>query len=89
MYGDVMHQSIPSANTPGGDFFEVVKSPAPEQNFSAKTRPQDRKTPTPGEYFRRSDQPFLLISVEILEFCRNQTLKKNLKVVQLFLDYDL
>ena len=36
----LMHQSIPSAKgqTPG-EFFEVVKNPAPEQNFSAKARP--------------------------------------------------
>ena len=41
----VMHQSIPSANIPlgpgkpPGNFFEVVKSPAPGQNFPAKARP--------------------------------------------------
>ena len=39
-----MHQSIPSANIPPpdkppGKFFEVVKSPAPGQNFPAKARP--------------------------------------------------
>ena len=34
--------------------------------------------PSSREYFRTStcSQPFLLISVEILEFCRNQTLKR-------------
>ena len=75
-----MHQSIPSANTPGqtpGEFFEVVKSPAPGQNFPAKARPPRQKKNTyPGEYFRRSSQPFLLIGVEILGFCRNETLKR-------------
>ena len=77
---EVMHQSIPSANIPPGkplgNFFEVVKSPAPGQNFPAKARPLGQKTPTPGEYFRKSSQPFLLIGVEILGFCRNQTLKR-------------
>ena len=75
-----MHQSIPSANIPPGrppgNFFEVVKSPAPGQNFPAKARPPAQKTPTPGEYFRRSSQLFLLICVEILGFCSNQTLKR-------------
>ena len=66
----------PFPGKPPGNFFEVVKSPAPGQNFSAKARPQGKKAPTPGEYFRRSSQPFLLIGVEILRFCRNQTLKK-------------
>ena len=75
-----MHQSIPSANIrlgkPLGNFFEVVKSPAPGQNFPAKARPPGIKTPTPGEYFRRSSQTFLLTGVEILGFCRNQSLKR-------------
>ena len=31
-----------------GEFFEVVKSPAPGQNFSAKAPPPGQKTPTPG-----------------------------------------
>ena len=76
-----MHQSIPSANipqaNPQGNFFEVVKSPAPGQNFPAKAQPLGQKTPTPGEYFRRSSQPFLLTGIEILGFYRNQTLKRN------------
>ena len=65
----------PPGKTPG-NFFEVVKCPAPGQNFSAKARPLGQKTPTPGEYFRKSSQLFLLIGVEILGFCRNQTLKR-------------
>ena len=70
-----MPQSIPGANIPPGNFFNVVKSPAQGQNFYAKARPLGQQsTYLPGEYFRRSSQPFLLIGVEILEFCRNQTL---------------
>ena len=61
---------------PPGNFFEVVKSPAPGQNFPAKARPPGQKTPTPGEYFRRSSQPFLLTGVEILGFFRNQLLER-------------
>ena len=61
---------------PPGNFFEVVKSPAPGQNFPAKARPRGKKTPTPGEYFRRSSQPFLLTGVAILGFFRNQRLKR-------------
>ena len=67
----------PPPGKPPGNFFEVVKSPAPGQNFPAKARPPGQKTPTPGEYFRRSSQPFLLTGVEILGFYRNQTLKRN------------
>ena len=67
-----------------GEFFEVVKSPAPGQNFSAEalppgtknTYPRGQKTPTPGSTFRRSGQPFLLTGVKIFGFCRNQTLKR-------------
>ena len=75
---NVIHQSIPSANTPPahptGNFFEVVKSPAPGQNFCAKAGPPGQKS----TYARGiSCQPFLLIGVEILEFCRNQTLKRT------------
>ena len=57
----------PPGQTPG-NFFKVGRNRAPGQNFSAKARPLGQKTPTPGEYFRRSSQPFLLIGVEILEF---------------------
>ena len=74
-----------STPPPGGNFFEVVTSPAPGQNFSAEARPpgqentcpRDKKTPTPGKYFERFSQLFLLIDVEILEFRRNQTLKRT------------
>ena len=59
-----------------GEFFEVVKSPAPGQNFSAKALPPRTKTPTPESTFRRSGQPFLLTGVKIFGFCRNQTLKR-------------
>ena len=53
----VMHQSIPSANTPppgqtSGEFCEVVKSPAPGQNFSAKERPGTRKHLSPGSILK-------------------------------------
>ena len=50
----LMHQSIPSANIPRppgqtpGEFFEVVKSPAPGQSFPAKARPPGQKTLPPG-----------------------------------------
>ena len=77
-----MHQfqartSPPPPGKPPGKFFEVVKSPALGQNFPAKARPPwGKETPTPGEYFRRSGQLFLLIGVEILGFCRNQTQKR-------------
>ena len=69
-------REIPPPGKPPGNFFEVVKSPAPGQNFPAKARPPGQKTPTPGEYFRRSSQPFLLTGVEILGFFRNQLLKR-------------
>ena len=65
---------------PRWKFFKVVKNPAPGQNFLQKHGPRDKKTPTPGEYCERSSQLFLLIGVEILEFCR--TLKRNWKAVQ-------
>ena len=48
----------------------------PPGNFPAKARPPRQKTPTFGEYVRRASQPFLLTGVEILGFCRNQTLKR-------------
>ena len=72
-----MHQSIPSANIPpGGNFFEIVKSPAPGANFYAKAWPLGQKSTYPRDYFRRSSTPFQLIGVEISEFCRNQIFKK-------------
>ena len=36
-----------------------------------------QKSTFPREYFKISGQPFLLIGVEILEFCRNQTSKRT------------
>ena len=42
----------PPGQTPG-EFFKVVKSPAPGQNFPAKAQPRVKK-PTPREYFIRS-----------------------------------
>ena len=47
----LMHQSIPSANIPPGKFFEVVKSPAPGQNFSAKARPPGQGNTYPRGVF--------------------------------------
>ena len=41
-----MHQSIPSTNIPRaepGEFFKVVKFPAPEQKIFAKLRPRGKK----------------------------------------------
>ena len=80
-----MHQSIPSAGIPpkqnAREFFEVVKNPAPGQNFSAKALPLGQENTNPGEYFERSSQFFLLIGVEILEFCRNQTFKKTGRLI--------
>ena len=67
----VMYQSIPSAKIPQGKFFEVVKSPALGQYFSAKVRAPGQENTYPGEYFERSSQLFLLIDVKILEFWRN------------------
>ena len=85
-----MNQSIQITNTPQGvaqtapqgvvlrgKFLEVIKSPALGQNFLRKHSHQDKKTPTPGEYFERSSELFLLIGIEILKFCRNQTLKRT------------
>ena len=62
---------------PPRKFFKVVKNPAPGQNFSAKARPPGQENTYPGEYCERSSQLFLLVGVEILEFCRFQTLKRT------------
>ena len=75
---DICYASINSKREhppgkPPGNFFEVVKSPSPWQNFLPL---RQKKTLTPGEYFRRSSHPFLLTGVEILGFCRNQTFKR-------------
>ena len=72
-----MYQSIPSANTPRanprGNFLRWSKALPRGKIFLQKHGPQGKETLTPGEYFRRSGQLFLLIGVEILGFCRNQT----------------
>ena len=75
-----MHQSIPSASISLPrqtleEFLEVVKSPTRVKIFLQEHDPQDKKD-IPRNYFRESCQPFLLIEVEILEFCSNQTLKR-------------
>ena len=76
-----MNHLIPSTNTPQGKlqgkFLEVIKSPAPGQNFSAKAQPPGQENTYPREYFERSSQLFLLIGIAILKFCRNQTLKRT------------
>ena len=77
LYASVNCKRPHTPRTNPGEFFEVVKSLAPGQTFSPKARPPGQETPTLGEYFERSSQLFLSISVEILEFCRNQTLKRT------------
>ena len=61
---------------PPGNFFLGSRKPCPGTKFFCKSTAPGTKTPTPREYFRRSSQPFLLIRVEILGFCRKQTLKR-------------
>ena len=60
VYSDLkfMHQSIPSTNIPPGltpgNFFNVVKFPAPGQKIFAKLRPRGKKidkNPAPGDNF--------------------------------------
>ena len=76
----VMHQSNPSANIPPGkspgNFLRWSKALPRGKIFLQKHGPRGKKTPTPGEYFRRSSQPFLLTGDEILGFFRNQRLKR-------------
>ena len=62
----------PRAN-PRGNFLRWSKALPRGKIFLQKHGPRGKETPTPGEYFRRSRQLFLLIGVEILGFCRNQT----------------
>ena len=74
---DLTYASVNSKRQhPPGELFEAVESPTPGQNFSAEARPPGQKSTHPREYYRRSSQTFLLVGVEILEFCRNQTLKR-------------
>ena len=89
-----MHQSIPSTDIPPskppGNFLEVVRIPAPGQNCSAKGTAPRTKRPSPREYFRKSNQPFLLIGIEnfgILQ--KSNWLEKNWKAVQLFFGHTL
>ena len=65
----------PWAN-PRGIFLRWSKALPRGKIFLQKHGPRGKKTPTPGEYFRRSSQPFLLTGVEILGFFRNQRLKR-------------
>ena len=78
----LMHQSIPSTNIPPradprGNFLKWSKTLPRGKIFLQKQGPRDKKIPTSGEYCERSSQLFLLVGVEILEFCRNQTLKRT------------
>ena len=68
---------LPPPGKPRGIFW-VSQKPCPGAKFSCKKHgPWGKTTPTPGKYFRRSSQPFLLIGVEIQwDFCRNLTLKR-------------
>ena len=62
-----MHQSIPSTNIPGltpGEFFKVVKFPAPGQKIFAKSRPRGKKIdkiPAPGDNFVDLQDNFAMI----------------------------
>ena len=65
----LMHQSIPSTNIPPGlipgEFFKVVKFPAPGQKVFAKLWPQGKKeidkNPTPGDNFVDLQDNFAMI----------------------------
>ena len=61
---------------PRGNFLRWSKALPRGKIFLQKHGPRGKETPTLGEYFRRSGQLFLLIGVEILGFCRNQTWKR-------------
>ena len=59
-----MHQSIPSTNIPPGNFFKVVKFPAPGQKSVAKLRPRGKKidkNPAPGDNFVDFQENFAMI----------------------------
>ena len=67
-FQNIMHQSIPSTNIPPGltpgEFFEVIKFPAPRQKIFVKLRPQGKKidkTPTPGDNFVDLQDNFAMI----------------------------
>ena len=72
------HQHPPRAD-PRGNFLKWSKTLPRGKIFLQKHCPRDKKIPTPGEYCEKSSQLFLLVgvAVEILEFCRNQTLKRT------------
>ena len=69
-------RSSPPRADPRGIFLRWSKALPRGKIFLQKHDPQGKKTPIAGEYFRRSSQLFLLICVEILGFCSNQTLKR-------------
>ena len=60
----IMHQSIPSTNIPPelnpGEFFKVVKFPAPGQKIFAKLRPRgkNRQKPRPWRQFYGPSRQF-------------------------------
>ena len=63
-----MHQSIPSTNIPPrltpGEFFKVVKFPAPGQKMFAKLRPRGKKidkNPAPRDNFVDLQDNFAMI----------------------------
>ena len=70
------HQHPPRAD-PRGNFLRWSKTLPRGKIFLQKHCPRDKKIPTPGEYCERSSQLFLLAGIEILEFCRNQTLERT------------
>ena len=57
---------------PRGNFLKWSKTLPRGKIFLQKHGPRDKKIPTPGEYCERSNQLFLFVGVEILEFCRKQ-----------------
>ena len=60
----IMHQSIPSTNIPPGNFFKVVKFPAPRaENFLRNTAPgqKSRQNPAPGDNFVDLQDNFAMI----------------------------
>ena len=70
------HQHPPRAD-PRGNFLKWWKPCHGAKFFCKSTAPGTRKYLPPGEYCERSSQLFLLVGVEILEFCRNHTLKRT------------
>ena len=70
------HQHPPWADS-RGNFLKWSKTLPRGKIFLQKHGPRDKKISTPGEYCERSSQLFLLVGVEILEFYRNQTLKRT------------